>query len=65
MIKYIIFDFDGIIVDSEVLAARAFAEVLSQNSNSEEDINVAYKTFNFKSSDLLSVEAYLQEYFAT
>jgi uncharacterized protein YbjT (DUF2867 family) len=43
----------------------AFAEVLSQNSNSEEAINATYKTFNFQASDLLSVEDYLKEYFAT
>ena len=43
----------------------AFAEVLSQNSNSEAAINETYKVFNFKSSDLLSVEDYLKEYFAT
>lgn len=43
----------------------AFAEVLSQNSNSEESINATYKTFNFQASDLLSVEDYLKEYFAT
>ena len=43
----------------------AFTEVLSQNSNSEEAINESYKTFNFESSDLLSVEDYLKEYFAT
>ena len=35
MIKYIIFDFDGVIVDSEVLAARAFAEVLSKMNINE------------------------------
>ena len=43
----------------------AFAEVLSQNSNSEEAINESYKTFKFESSDLLSLEDYLKEYFAT
>jgi len=43
----------------------AFAEVLSQNSNSEEAINEAYTVFNFKSTDLLSLEDYLKEYFAT
>jgi len=35
MIKYIIFDFDGVIVDSEVLAATAFAEVLSKMNINE------------------------------
>ena len=43
----------------------AFTEVLSQNSNSEEAINAAYKTFNFQASDLTSVEDYLKEYFST
>jgi uncharacterized protein YbjT (DUF2867 family) len=43
----------------------AFAEVLSQNDNSEESINAAYKTFNFQASELSSVEDYLKEYFAT
>jgi len=43
----------------------AFAEVLSQSSNSEEAINEAYNVFNFKSEDLLSLEEYLKEYFAT
>ena len=43
----------------------AFAEVLSQNSNSEEAINDAYKVFNFEATDLLSVEDYLKEYFST
>ena len=38
---------------------------LSQNSNSEEAINAAYKTFNFQASDLTSVEDYLKEYFST
>ena len=39
--------------------------VLSQNSNSEEAINDAYKAFNFEATDLLSVEDYLKEYFST
>ena len=43
----------------------AFAEVLSQNNNSEAAINKTYKVFNFEPSDLLSVEDYLKEYFAT
>ena len=30
MIKYLIFDFDGVVVDSEILAAKAFAYVLSE-----------------------------------
>ena len=29
MIKHLIFDFDGVIVDSEILAAKAFSQVLS------------------------------------
>ena len=29
MIKYLIFDFDGVIVDSEILAAKAFSQVLT------------------------------------
>ena len=35
MIKHLIFDFDGVIVDSEILAARAFTKILS-------DININY-----------------------
>ena len=38
--------------------------MLSQNDNSEELINAAYKTFNFK-FELSNIEDYLKEYFAT
>ena len=30
MIKHLIFDFDGVIIDSEILAAKAFSDVLKQ-----------------------------------
>ena len=30
MIKHLIFDFDGVIIDSEILAARAFDKVLKK-----------------------------------
>lgn len=43
----------------------AFAEVLAQNTTSAEAIDQAYKVFGFKSNDLLSLEDYLKEYFAT
>jgi len=43
----------------------AFAEVLAQNNNSTEAINSTYKTFGFKSDELLSLEDYLKEYFST
>ena len=32
MIKHLIFDFDGVIVDSEILAAEAFIRFLSRNN---------------------------------
>ena len=40
MIKHLIFDFDGVIVDSEILAARAFVKILS-------DMNINYTEENF------------------
>jgi uncharacterized protein YbjT (DUF2867 family) len=43
----------------------AFANVLSQSNSSEEAINQTYKVFNYEASDLLSLEDYLKEYFAT
>ena len=43
----------------------AFANVLSQNTTSETAIAQTYKVFNFEASDLLSLEDYLKEYFAT
>ena len=36
MIKHLIFDFDGVIVDSEILAAKAFSQTLS-------NMNINYK----------------------
>jgi uncharacterized protein YbjT (DUF2867 family) len=43
----------------------AFAEVLSQNSNSEESINESYRVFKIDPSDVLALEDYLKEYFYT
>jgi|TARA_B100000768_G_scaffold179022_1_gene195874 uncharacterized protein YbjT (DUF2867 family) len=43
----------------------AFAEVLSENNSSSDNINEAYKVFGFEPNDLLSLEDYLKEYFAT
>ena len=43
----------------------AFAEVLSENTSSSDTINEAYKVFGFEPNNLLSLEDYLKEYFAT
>jgi uncharacterized protein YbjT (DUF2867 family) len=43
----------------------AFAEVLAQDNSSNKAINQAYEVFGFTSNDLLSLEDYLKEYFAT
>jgi len=44
MIKNIIFDFDGVLVDSEILAGRAFSKYLArQNINlSEQEFSITY-----------------------
>ena len=38
MIKNIIFDFDGVIVDSEVLASRAFSKYLRKFDKSIKEV---------------------------
>ena len=44
MIKYIIFDFDGVLVDSEILARKAFSQYLNSKNHkfSEEEFSLAY-----------------------
>ena len=42
MIKHLIFDFDGVIIDSEILAARSFVKILS-------DMNIYYDENSFAS----------------
>tara|TARA_Y100000590_G_scaffold409756_1_gene502213 strand:- start:9098 stop:9757 length:660 start_codon:yes stop_codon:yes gene_type:complete len=44
MIKNIIFDFDGVLVDSEILARKAFSQYLNSKNHkfSEEEFSLAY-----------------------
>ena len=54
MIKNIIFDFDGVIVDSEVLVSKAFAEyfIKIDNSLTEEDF---YEYAGLKTIDVIDI----------
>ena len=68
MIKNIIFDFDGVLVDSEILAAKAFSQYLSSNGfefseiefenfagkKTIEVIDILSNRFNFQDITLIS-----------
>ena len=56
MIKNIIFDFDGVIVDSEILVSRAFCKYLSDRNiyMSEKDFSVYAGKKTFQVVDELS-----------
>ena len=48
MVKNIIFDFDGVLVDSEILVAKAISKYLS-------DRNIKFKETNSKHQHYLSI----------